>query len=64
LIENGDRSLVLYPMKAVTRRTERRPAFIEEIKNIGNFDRLIDLSVKENSGKFLEGTGSRLTLVI
>ena len=50
--------LVLYPMFAQNRRDERKQIFIDEIKKNINCKSIIDLTVWENKGKFLEGTGS------
>lgn len=54
--DNG--SVVLYPMYAVNRRLERKPAVIEEIKKKFTVRRTIDYSKFEEQEKFLEGTGS------
>jgi hypothetical protein len=55
-----DGTLVLYPMRDPTRRAERREAVIDAAKAQLGFreTRRIDLSAAENSGCFLEGTGS------
>ncbi|RMG45156.1 MAG: amidinotransferase [Candidatus Dadabacteria bacterium] len=47
---------VLYPMKAPTRRLERREEIIEFLKS--RYQRFYDLSHFEKQHKFLEGTGS------
>jgi hypothetical protein len=57
---HDDGTLVLYPMASRNRRAERRAEIVEHL--CGRFgycrDRLIDLSVLEDSGLSLEGTGS------
>ena len=50
--------LVLYPMFAQNRRDERKQVFLDEIKKNFNCKSIVDLTVWENKGKFLEGTGS------
>lgn len=50
--------VVLYPMMAENRRTERRLDIIEELKKDFLVEEVIDLTHFENEGKFLEGTGS------
>ncbi len=56
----GDGRLVLYPMAAPTRRLERRADALMELLAAHGFAvrELIDLSPHEQSGRFLEGTGS------
>lgn len=51
-----DGTLVLYPMKAVNRRLERRSEFIAWLQT--NYPGTIDLRQFEQQGMFLEGTGS------
>lgn len=53
-----DGSVVLYPMFAANRRLERKPAVLEHIRSNFAVKRVIDLSVYEANGTFLEGTGS------
>jgi hypothetical protein len=53
---NGD--VVLYPLLAMNRRTERRHDIIEVIKKDFIVGKILDLSMHELQGKFLEGTGS------
>jgi hypothetical protein len=55
-----DGTVVLYPMLAVNRRWERREELIEQVTRDGGFriTRTVDLSYRENQGKYLEGTGS------
>jgi len=57
---HADGSVVLYPMEAPNRRTERRQEIIDTLVNQHGFQvrQLIDLSQHEDSGHFLEGTGS------
>jgi hypothetical protein len=54
--ENG--TIILYSMMAENRRWEKRPDIIETLKENFVVRNVIDLSDKEVSGKFLEGTGS------
>jgi hypothetical protein len=55
-----DGTVVLYPMQAPNRRTERRDEIIRRVLTRGGFrsSRIVDLSVHEDHGRFLEGTGS------
>lgn len=55
-----DGTVVLYPMAAANRRTERRPDILGRlVAGSGvHVRRLIDLSELEQSGSYLEGTGS------
>jgi hypothetical protein len=55
-----DGTVVLYPMLAVNRRSERREELIQQVTRDGGFriTRTVDLSYREDQGKFLEGTGS------
>jgi hypothetical protein len=57
---HADGTVVLYPMLAENRRTERRPDVIDALADKHGFDvrQIIDLSGHESSGHFLEGTGS------
>jgi hypothetical protein len=57
---HADGSVVLYPMEAENRRTERRMDIIEKLDSeLGYAVReVIDLSHHEQSGHYLEGTGS------
>jgi hypothetical protein len=50
-----DETTVLYPMFAPNRRWERRLDILHHLRPDG---RIIDLSIAENDGQFLEGTGS------
>lgn len=51
-----DQTLFIYPLKNVSRRLERRPAFIQALKR--RYPKVMDMSPYENRGLFLEGTGS------
>ena len=53
-----DGSVVLYPMMAHNRRTERRMDVVETLKSQFQIHNIIDLSVCEEQSEFLEGTGS------
>ncbi len=57
---HADGTVVLYPMEAPNRRTERRPAIVEQLASGQGFvvRKVIDLSHHENEGHYLEGTGS------
>jgi len=57
---HSDGRVVLYPMEAHNRRTERRPDIIEQLDSELGFavSEVVDLSVHEQAGHFLEGTGS------
>ena len=57
---HADGRVVLYPMEAVNRRTERRPDIVERLVDEFGFQvtEVLDLSEHENSGHYLEGTGS------
>lgn len=57
---HADGALVLYPMAATTRRLERRVDALLELLSARGFEisQVIDLSAHEQSGRFLEGTGS------
>lgn len=54
--ENG--TIVLYPMYAANRRSERKQHVLNAISNKFNIVNRIDLTHYENSNIFLEGTGS------
>ncbi|MDX1622818.1 MAG: arginine deiminase-related protein [Gemmatimonadota bacterium] len=51
-----DGTLILYPMRSPARRRERRPEFVESLKE--RYPEVVDLSAEEGMGRFLEGTGS------
>ena len=57
---HADGTVVLYPMEAENRRTERRRDIIESLADDHGFAvrNVIDLSHHEKEGHFLEGTGS------
>jgi hypothetical protein len=57
---HADGTVVLYPMEAENRRTERRQDIIESLVNQYGFQvrEIVDLSHHEDEGHFLEGTGS------
>jgi hypothetical protein len=57
---HGDGRVVLYPMEAENRRTERRMDIIEMLDADPDYfvSEVIDLSQHEADGHFLEGTGS------
>ncbi len=57
---HADGTVVLYPMMAVNRRTERRMDIIEALSTNEGFkiSRVVDLSGHEAEEKFLESTGS------
>ena len=55
-----DGTVVLYPMQAASRRSERRPEVIDAVVKQLGFEvrRVVDLTRHEAEGRFLEGTGS------
>ena len=53
-----DGTVVLYPMCAENRRSERRMEIIEALGTEFRIEKIVDLSHFENEGRFLEGTGS------
>lgn len=57
---HSDGRVVLYPMEAENRRTERRRDVLEQLVDEQRFEirDVVDLSEHENNGHFLEGTGS------
>jgi hypothetical protein len=57
---HADGRVVLYPMEAPNRRTERRPDVIEMLDTEMGFQvrDVIDLSIHEKNSHYLEGTGS------
>jgi hypothetical protein len=57
---HADGSVVLYPMQAPNRRLERRRELLEEVAARCGYviGRVIDLSMHEEQGRYLEGTGS------
>ncbi|HEY7930066.1 MAG TPA: arginine deiminase-related protein, partial [Steroidobacteraceae bacterium] len=54
-----DGTVVLYPLQAASRRPERRPELLAAVEQQAGFRcrRLIDLSGREQQGRYLEGTG-------
>jgi hypothetical protein len=57
---HADGTLVLYPMQAPSRRSERRSAVVDAVVHGSEFRvrRTVDLTHHEQSGRYLEGTGS------
>lgn len=55
---HADGTVILYPMQAENRRSERRPDIMEALKKDFHITKIIDLSPYEKENKFLEGTGS------
>jgi len=57
---HADGTVVLYPMLATNRRTERREDIIDSLVTDHGFQvrRIIDLTAHEENGQYLEGTGS------
>ena len=57
---HADGRVVLYPMEAKNRRTERRPDIIELLNDeLGlTVTEVVDLTQHEDAGHYLEGTGS------
>jgi hypothetical protein len=56
---HADGTVVLYPMLAPSRRRERRPAVLDDLREHGyRVSRVVDLTTLEQQGSFLEGTGS------
>ncbi|HRC27726.1 MAG TPA: arginine deiminase-related protein, partial [Alphaproteobacteria bacterium] len=53
---HAGRKMVLYPMLAENRRTERRPELLEILTE--SYELSLDLSACESEGRFLESTGS------
>lgn len=55
-----DGTVVLYPMHAENRRTERRTEVVDAVVRETGFKvrRVLDLTSHEKAGRFLEGTGS------
>ncbi len=53
-----DGKVILYPMLAPNRRTERRSDFIVMLRNEYEISEVIDLSGEEQHNSFLEGPGS------
>jgi hypothetical protein len=57
---HADGTVVLYPMEAANRRTERRQDIIDSLSGDHGFQvtEIMDFSSHENEGRYLEGTGS------
>ncbi len=57
---HADGTVVLYPMEAANRRTERRHDIIDSLSRDHGFQvsEVMDFSSHENEGHYLEGTGS------
>lgn len=55
---HADGHVVLYPMEAENRRTERRTDIVEQLGARWSITEVIDLSGHEANGHYLEGTGS------
>jgi len=55
---HADGTVILYPMCAASRRSERRMDIIESLRTEFLIEKIIDISHFENEGRFLEGTGS------
>ncbi len=57
---HADGTVVLYPMEAPNRRTERRSDIVDAMSSVHGYQvrDVIDLSHHEGNGHFLEGTGS------
>ena len=57
---HADGTVVLYPMLATSRRAERRREIVDQVmrESGGTLRRLLDLTVHERDGRYLEGTGS------
>ena len=57
---HSDGTAVLYPMFAPSRRRERRPELLEELRRLHSYrlTRIVDLTHLEERGQYLEGTGS------
>ncbi len=53
-----DGRVVFYPMHSPTRRRERRPEVVEELRKHYRVSEVVDYSLGEEVGQFLEGTGS------
>ncbi|MEM1174783.1 MAG: arginine deiminase-related protein [Pseudomonadota bacterium] len=56
---HADGTFVMYPMEVPNRRGERRQDIVDRLRSRGfEISQLIDLSAHEQSGQYLEGTGS------
>jgi len=50
--------VILYPMEAQNRRTERRPQILDQIASKFEITHIHDITKNEENGRFLESTGS------
>lgn len=55
---HADGTVVLYPMRAPSRRLERRADIIAGLRRRYAVTRVVDLSAAEQEGRYLEGTGA------
>lgn len=55
---HADGTIVLYPMCTPNRRLERKKAVLDWLEQQKNFTTIIDYTIYEQQGRFLEGTGS------
>lgn len=55
---HADGTVVLYPMCTPNRRLERNQAVLDWLEQKNTFHTIIDYTIYENQGRFLEGTGS------
>ena len=55
---HADGTVILYPMYATNRQAERKTDIIDTLRQHFKIINIIDLSVYENEGRYLEGTGS------
>lgn len=55
---HDDGTVIVYPLLAHNRRTEKRPDIIDALKKDFTVTTVTNLSSFENAGQFLEGTGS------
>lgn len=55
---HSDGTIVLYPMFAMNRRQERKPAVLEQLSQKFLIQQTIDFTSQEERGLYLEGTGS------
>ena len=57
---HADGTMVLYPMESPSRQAEREPERVRQLLESRGFEvrQVVDLSLLEQDGRFLEGTGS------
>lgn len=55
---HADGTIVLYPMCTPNRRLERKQAVLDWLEQQKSFTTIIDYTIYEQQGRFLEGTGS------